>query len=103
MYVRIARFEGADGDWEQQVEEVRSRIRGRGEGTPMEEAGRGIKRVMMLVDRQGGRGAGVIFCDSEEDLRRVDAAMNQMTPPSGAGTRTSVELYEVVLDEQPGS
>jgi hypothetical protein len=103
MYVRIARFEGAGPDWDQQVEEVRSRIRGRGEGTPMAEAGRAIKRVMMLVDREGGRGAGVIFCDSEEDLRRVDEAMNQMTPPAGAGTRTSVEMYEVALDEQPSS
>jgi hypothetical protein len=103
MWVRIARFEGAGGDWEQQVEEVRRNVRSGGEGTPMAEAGRGVKRVMMVADREGGRGAGLVFCDSEEDLRRVDEALNQMTPPAGGGTRTSVELYEVVLDEQPGS
>lgn len=59
-----------------------------------------IKRAMMLVDRENNRGAGVIFCETEDDLRRVDQAMNEMSPPPGAGTRTSVEVYEVV-DEQP--
>ena len=43
----------------------------------------------------------MLFCESEDDLRRVNEAMDQMTPPPGAGTRSSVEMYEVVLDEQP--
>ncbi|MDP8909913.1 MAG: hypothetical protein M3N47_12540 [Chloroflexota bacterium] len=56
---------------------------------------------MMLVDRENNRGVDVIFCETEEDLRRVDQAMNEMSPPPGAGTRTSVEVYEVAVDEQP--
>ncbi|MDQ6822339.1 MAG: hypothetical protein M3076_18725, partial [Actinomycetota bacterium] len=60
-----------------------------------------VKRAMMLVDRENGRGASVIFCDSQEDLRRVDEAMNQMSPPSGGGSRLGVEMYEVAVDEQP--
>jgi hypothetical protein len=45
----------------------------------------------------------VSFCDSDEDLRRVDEAMNQMTAPAGVGTRSSVEMCEVALDQQPSS
>ena len=55
----------------------------------------------MLVDRENSRGASVIFCANEEDLRRIDEAMNQMTVPGGGGSRTSVEMYEVAVDEQP--
>jgi hypothetical protein len=47
----------------------------------------------MLVDRKSGRGAGVSFCETEEDLRKVDEFMNNMSPPSGSGTRSSVEMF----------
>lgn len=104
MFVRIARFENAEGNWEERIEEIRKRLRGESDavvGSPMEAARGSVKRGMMLVDRENGRGAGMIFCDSEEDIRRVDEAMNQMTPPSGGGTRSSVEIYEVAVDEAP--
>jgi len=101
MYVRIARFENAEGNWDERIEEIGKRMRNPGEGSPMAEARGGVKRAMMLVDRENGRGAGLIFCETEEDLRRVDEAMNQMNPPAGGGTRSSVEMYEVAVDEQP--
>jgi hypothetical protein len=101
MYVRIARFEGAEGNWDERIEEVRNRMRGTSDAGPMEEARGAVKRAMMLVDRENGRGASVIFCETEDDLRRVEAGMNQMNPPPGGGTRTSVEVYEVAVDEQP--
>ncbi len=101
MYVRIARFENAEGNWDERIEEIRNRMRNPGEDSPMAAARGAVKRGMMLVDRENGRGAGLIFCETEEDLRRVDAAMNQMSPPDGGGTRSSVEMYEVAVDEQP--
>ena len=100
MYVRIARFENASGDWDERIEEVRKRMSGEVE-SPMSQARDAVKRAMMLVDRENNRGADVIFCETEDDLRRVDQAMNEMSPPPGAGTRTSVEVYEVAVDEQP--
>jgi hypothetical protein len=102
MYVRIARFEGGDGDWDERIAQIGNTIRGGGQGTPMEAASDAIKRAMLLVDRETNRGANLIFCETEDDLRRADAALNQMTPASGRGARTSVEMYEVALDERPG-
>jgi hypothetical protein len=92
MYVRIARFEAAEGSGPP-IEEIRKRMK---EGTGGPEMP--VQRGLMLVDRQNGRGANVMFCETEDDLRRVDEYMNAMTPVPGAGTRTSVEMYEVVLD-----
>ena len=94
MYVRIARFEGSSDNWDERIASIRERTK---EG--MEAADRPpIKRSMMLVDRQSGKGAAVSFCETEEDLREVDEFMNNLTPPSGSGTRSSVELYEVAVD-----
>lgn len=101
MYVRIARFEGVQDNWDERIEEIRNRIRSGGKGTPMEGVRDAVKRSLMLIDRENGRGASVIFCDTAEDTDRVDQAMSQMSPPSGGGSRSSVEIYEVALDEQP--
>jgi hypothetical protein len=102
MYVRIARFEGGERNWDDFAADVRETIRSGGEGTPFEQVAGAAKRVMLLVDREGNRGANLIICETEDDLRRTDAAMNAVTPASGRGARTSVELYEVILDENPG-
>jgi hypothetical protein len=103
MYVRIARFEGGDRNWDQFAADVRGTIRGGVQGTPFETAGDAIKRGMLLVDRERNRGANLILCETEDDLRRADAALNEMTPAGGRGARTSVEMYEVLLDEEPST
>jgi hypothetical protein len=91
MYVRIARFEAPEGS-EPPVEEVRKRMR-EGAGQPDMP----VQRGLMLFDRENGRGASLMFCETEDDLRRVDEYMNAQTV-AGGGTRTSVDMYEVVLD-----
>lgn len=96
MYVRIARFEGAGDNWDERIGEVRGRIasaQGAADGPP-------IKRALMLVDRENGRGAAVSFCETEDDLRKVDEYMNSMAPPGGTGTRSSVEMFEVAVDSE---
>ena len=57
------------------------------------------KRLLMLVDREQGRGLSLTFYDSEEDMRRGDEALNAMNP-GGSARRTSAEMYEVGLDHQ---
>ena len=101
MYVRIARFEGGDRNWDDFAADIRETIRTGGQGTPFERASDAAKRMMLLVDREGNRGANLILCETEDDLRRVNAAMDEITPAAGRGARTSVEMYEVLLDEEP--
>jgi hypothetical protein len=102
MYVRIARFEGGDGDWDERMAQIGATIRSGGQGTPMEAAASAITRAVLLIDRENNRGANLIFCETDDDLRRADEALNQMSPAGGRGPRTSVEMYEVAFDERPG-
>jgi hypothetical protein len=105
MYARIARFEGVDvGSIDEQVEEMRSQMQG-GElpaDAPAELRTllETVTRFMELVDRRSGTSLGIAFCETEDEMRRADEALNAMSPPSEAmGRRTSKEIYEVVLDE----
>jgi hypothetical protein len=108
MYARIARFEGLDvSRIDEQVAEMKRQMdEGRASGdlpagapeqvrTLMET----VKGVLQFVDRDGGSAIGITFCETEEDMRRAEAALNEMSPGEGQGRRTSVEIYEVALDE----
>lgn len=103
MYVRIARFEGGERNWDGFADDIRESIRSGAVGTPLETALDAIDRVMLLADRDSNQGANFIVCETEEGMRRVDAALNAMSPEPGRGSRTSVEIYEVLLDERPGA
>ena len=102
MYVRIARFEGGERNWDEFAANVGETIRSGGPGTPFERVADAAKREMLFVDREGNRGANLVLCETEDDLRRIDAALNETTPAAGRGARTSVEIYEVLLDEELG-
>ena len=56
----------------------------------------GVAGLMMLIDRRSGKGLGVVVFDSEEAMRRGDAAINEYGPGT-AGETTSVEFYEVAV------
>ena len=51
-------------------------------------------KMLMLVNRESGKGLGVTLFESEEAMRRGDEALNAMNP-GGGGQRQSVEFYEV--------
>lgn len=93
MWARIARFEGSEGNWDERIAEVRERM-----GAVGSDDGPPVKRAVMLADRENNRGANVMFTETEDDLRKVDEFMNNMTIPGGGGTRSSVEMYEIVVD-----
>jgi hypothetical protein len=107
MYVRIARFEGGSTA---QIEEEGTRIRrdlgattgGESSGEVPAELARIASRVEMLVDRDRGAVAMLVYATSEERIREVDRIMNAMSPTSDQwGKRVSVDIYEVFLDEAP--
>ncbi|HEY7560705.1 MAG TPA: hypothetical protein VH650_00885 [Gaiellaceae bacterium] len=107
MYARIARFEGIEsGRIDEQVAEMKAQIdQSRGSVDPPPGAPEQVrtlmetvKRVVQLADREG-TALGIVFCETEDDMRRADAALDEMSPGEGAGRRTGVEIYEVLLDE----
>jgi hypothetical protein len=108
MYVRIARFEGADvSRVEQDAEEIRRQMQAAEppESMPADVFAtlqQGIARMIMLVDRSSGTTVDLVFTRDQTSLEQVDAALSSLTPPDGMGRRTGVEMYEVVLDESVG-
>jgi hypothetical protein len=89
MWARVARFESDPGNVDAAIEEARG-FAASGD-VPPELAG---AKMLMLVDRQSGGRLNVTMFDTEEAMRKGDAAMNAGQPRS-AGRRSSVELYEV--------
>jgi hypothetical protein len=107
MYARVARFVEIDPSRvDAQVAEMQQQMRAARAGElpdDLSEQARTlvetVKRFVYLVDRETGTGLGISFTATDEDMRRADAAMNEMSPGTGDGRRTDVEIYEVVLDE----
>jgi hypothetical protein len=50
--------------------------------------------MMMLVNRESGKGLVITLFESEDAMRRGDEALNAMNP-GGDSRRSSVEFYEV--------
>ena len=108
MHVRVARFEGIDTtNIDRDMEEFRKMVHmaERPEGMPEETYStlkNGVKRMMSLVDREAGVSFDLAFTDNADDARRVHEALDSLSPPEGAGRRTSVQTFELLLDEQLG-
>ena len=88
MYARVATFESDPAKVDDAIDLVRSEVESG--NTP---AGLEGSKMLMLVDRESGKGLGVTLFESEEAMRRGDEALNAMT--AGSERRTSVEFYEV--------
>lgn len=88
MYARVATFESDPGKVDDAVELVRAEVAG---DTPPGLEG---AKMLMLVNRETGKGIGVTLFESEEAMRRGDAALNAMSP-GNSERRTSVEFFEV--------
>jgi hypothetical protein len=89
MYARVATFESDPAKVEDAISVVRTEVESG--DTPAELEG---TKMLMLVNRESGRGLGVTLFESEEAMRRGDEALNAMNP-RGSERRTSVEFYEV--------
>ena len=92
MYARIATFESDPERIDDAIELVRSEV----ESGETPEGLEGAK-MMMLVNRDTGKGLGVTIFDSEDAMRRGDEALNAMNP-GATERRTSVEFYEVPVE-----
>lgn len=106
MHVRVARFEGMDTsrieqDYEQfkQMLQTRERPEFMPEET-FETLRTRVRRVMSLADRDAGVSLDLTFTDNAEDAQAVHEALDSLTPPESSGRRTSVQRFELMVDEQ---
>lgn len=90
MWARVARFEGDPADIDARLERLRSAFDGDTFASELADA-----KLLMLVDRTSGGMVGLALFDSEEAMHKADQAMN--AGPGNAGSRTSVDFYEVPL------
>jgi len=89
MGARVARFESDPGNVDAAIEEARGFATSG--NVPRDLAG---AKMLMLVDRQSGGRLVLTTFDTEEAMRKGDAAMNA-GQPQNAGRRSSVEFFEV--------
>ena len=89
MYARVATFESDPSQVDGAIEMVRGEVESGDTPEGLEDA-----KMLMLVNRETGKGLGVTLFESEEAMRRGDEALNAMSP-GAAESRTSVEFYEV--------
>ena len=93
MYARVAMFEGDPANADEAIKQVRSDV----ESGDMPAGLEGAK-MLMLIDREKGKGMGITLFESEEAMKRGDEALNAMNP-GGGGRRTAVEFYEVPVSK----
>jgi hypothetical protein len=89
MYARVATFESDPSKVDDAIAMVRGQVES-GETPPGLEGA----KMLMLVNRESGKGVGVTLFESEDAMRRGDEALNTMNP-GGTERRVSVEYYEV--------
>ena len=88
MYARVATFESDPAKVDAAIEMVRAEVDG--DVPPGLEGA----KMLMLVNRQTGKGLGVTLFETEDAMRRGDQALNAMDPGS-TERRVSVEFFEV--------
>jgi hypothetical protein len=89
VYARVATFESDPAKVDDAIELVRGEVESGDTPAGLEGA-----KMLMLVDRESGKGLGITLFDSEQAMRRGDEALNAMSP-GASERRTSVEFYEV--------
>jgi hypothetical protein len=90
MWARVARFEGDPADVAVRVQRLRSALDAGSFPPELADA-----KFLLLADHESGGMLGVTLFDSKEAMRKGDEAMN--AGPGNAGSRSSVEFYEVPL------
>ena len=89
MYARLATFESDPANLDEAIAMVRSEVESDQTPPGLEGA-----KMLMLVNRDTGKGIGITLFESQEAMRRGDEALNAMNPGAGE-RRTSVEFFEV--------
>ena len=89
MYARVATFESDPAKVDEAITMVRREVESGNTPQGLEGA-----KMLMLVNRDTGKGLGVTLFESEEAMRQGDEALNAMDP-GASERRVSVEFFEV--------
>jgi hypothetical protein len=92
MYARVATFESDAAKVDDAIAMVRSQVEAGDTPAGLEDT-----KMLMLVNRESGKGLGITLFESEDAMRRGDEALNAMNP-GGTERRTSVEFFEVPVE-----
>jgi hypothetical protein len=92
MYARVATFQSDPSKVDDAIAMVRSEVQSGSTPPGLEGA-----KMLMLVDRESGKGVGITLFESEEAMRRGDEALNAMDP-GATERRLSVEFFEVPVE-----
>jgi hypothetical protein len=92
VYARVATFESDPARVDDAISMVRSQVESDDTPPGLEGA-----QMLMLVNRESGKGLGITLFESEEAMRRGDEALNAMNP-GASERRTSVEFFEVPVE-----
>jgi hypothetical protein len=92
VYARVATFQSDPARVDDAVNMVRSQV----ESSDIPPGLEGTK-MLMLVDRETGKGVGITLFDTQEAMRRGDEALNAMNP-GATERRVSVEFFEVPVE-----
>jgi hypothetical protein len=88
VYARVATFESDPARVDDAIAMIRAQVDG--------EVPQGLEgaKMLMLVNRETGKGVGVTLFETEDAMRRGDEALNAMNP-GPTERRVSVEFFEV--------
>ena len=92
MYARVATFESDPARVDDAINMVRSQVEASNVPPGLEGS-----KMLMLVNRETGKGVGITLFDSEEAMRRGDEALDAMNP-GASERRVSVEFFEVPVE-----
>ena len=92
MYARVATFESDPSKVDDAIALVRSEVESGDTPAGLEGA-----KMLMLVNRETGKGVGITLFESEEAMQRGDETLNAMNP-GAIERRTSVEFFEVPVE-----
>jgi heme-degrading monooxygenase HmoA len=103
MHARVAAFENPRFGDASIVDALTKRAR---ESAPQwQEALRGAQGNLTLVDPDSGRGLGITFFGSEDEIRQAEPVFERMgdeVPEEERGRLTSVDVFEVGVQEVAG-
>lgn len=96
MFARVASFEGGDEERLRQLNEERM-------STGTMDLPAGLKSAMVLGNSESGRRMFITFFDSREEIKAAESRFESMgdeIPEEVRGRRTSVDVYEVVWNQE---